>query len=335
MAEVSIIVPVYNVEKYLARCLDSITSQTFPDIEIVCINDGSTDRSADILKHYAKFDKRIAIITKPNGGLSSARNAGLEVVTGKYIMFVDSDDWIFPEAVEKLYDNAEKNNSDMVLFDYMTGDVMPKKKIAIDVLRNDYVNNPFNFASMNPLLLKEFPVSACFRFYRSDLIKNKIPFVEGLIYEDVPFMFEVFATAKRITHLPEALYFYFQGRDDNIMSDNGHRMFDIIKVMDLSEGILKKYGYFEKYKQVFNLFAILNFTNRFYLIAPEYKEEMFNKLRQNRMDIDYDYYLSGGGGNPQFSQIEKLQVKQFQLMQEPDMTFERFIKIPFGVRYGK
>jgi len=329
MAEVSIIVPVYNVEKYLAWCLDSITSQTFSDIEIICVNDGSTDRSADILAHYAKFDNRIVIITKPNGGLSSARNAGLEIVTGKYIMFVDSDDRLVPAAVENLYNKAERTNSDMVLFTYMTGNgVMPEKKILIDVPQNECVNKSFNFDSMNPRWLKHLPQPAWSRFYRSDLIKNKISFPEGLIYEDVPFMIEVFCSAKRITLLPEALYFYFQGRENNIMSDDGCKMLDIIKIMDLTENILKKYGYYEKFKQVFNLFVILVFIKRFYLIAPEYKEEMFNKLRQTRRDFDYDSYLNGKFPPPE---TEKRQVKQFQLLQEPDMTFEKFMKIPLGV----
>lgn len=118
MAEVSIIVPVYNVESYLAKCLDSCINQNFTDMEIVCVNDGSNDSSVEILQAYSKFDSRIKIINKKNGGLSSARNAGIAEACGKYIMFVDSDDWISSDAVGKLYKNAEDNNSDVVIFDY-------------------------------------------------------------------------------------------------------------------------------------------------------------------------------------------------------------------------
>lgn len=115
MAEVSIIVPVYNVASYLAKCLDSCINQNFTDMEIVCVNDGSTDSSVEILQAYSKFDSRIKIINKKNGGLSSARNAGIAEACGKYIMFVDSDDWISSDAVGKLYKNVEDNNSDVVI----------------------------------------------------------------------------------------------------------------------------------------------------------------------------------------------------------------------------
>ena len=96
MKKISVIVPVYNMEKYLVRCLESIVNQTYPDLEIICVNDGSTDSSAKILETYASKDKRIKLITKENGGLSSARNAGINAATGEFITFVDSDDWIQP-----------------------------------------------------------------------------------------------------------------------------------------------------------------------------------------------------------------------------------------------
>ena len=106
--KVSIIVPVYNVEKYLKRCLDSITNQTLKELEIICINDGSTDNSLKILKQYAHKDKRISIINKQNEGLSVARNTGMEAASGEYIGFVDSDDWIDLDFYKKLYTTAKK-----------------------------------------------------------------------------------------------------------------------------------------------------------------------------------------------------------------------------------
>ena len=104
MPKISVIIPVYNVEKYLSRCLDSVCSQTFNDIEIICINDCSPDNSAEILQEYAEKDKRIRIINKEkNGGLSAARNSGFAVATGEYIYFLDSDDWIELDFLEKMY----------------------------------------------------------------------------------------------------------------------------------------------------------------------------------------------------------------------------------------
>ena len=130
--KVSIIVPVYNVEKYLRQCVDSIVNQSLKEIEIICINDGSTDNSLQILEGYAQRDKRIKIINKRNEGLSTARNTGMEYATGEYIGFVDSDDFINEKMYENLYKNAKSNKSDIVMcpayvFDNNNPELNPKK----------------------------------------------------------------------------------------------------------------------------------------------------------------------------------------------------------------
>lgn len=111
--QISVIIPVFNVEKFLPQCLDSVTGQTFADIEIICIDDGSTDKSPEILSRYADRDPRIRIISRTNGGLSAARNAGLKIARGKYIFFIDSDDWIEPNTLEKLFAAAENTGADL------------------------------------------------------------------------------------------------------------------------------------------------------------------------------------------------------------------------------
>ncbi len=113
--KVSIIVPVYNVENYLNRCLDSLINQSFDDIEIICINDGSTDRSLEILKDYEKKDNRVKIINKENSGVSNCRNKGIKVSNGEYIVFVDSDDWIDIDTYEIMMDNIIKYNADIAV----------------------------------------------------------------------------------------------------------------------------------------------------------------------------------------------------------------------------
>ena len=114
MAKISIIIPVYNVKKFLNKCLKSIVNQTFTDLEIICINDGSTDKSLSILNSFAQKDNRIIVINQSNQGQSCARNAGLAIATGEYTGFVDSDDWIDLDFYEKLYTAAEKYNADIV-----------------------------------------------------------------------------------------------------------------------------------------------------------------------------------------------------------------------------
>lgn len=113
---VSVIVPIYNVEKYLAECVDSILGQTFQDIEVILVDDGSSDRSGQMADDYAAQDTRVKVIHKENGGLSSARNAGMKVARGQYIYYCDSDDYISRDAIEILYDTAIRNDLDMVLF---------------------------------------------------------------------------------------------------------------------------------------------------------------------------------------------------------------------------
>ncbi len=126
--KVSIIVPVYNVEKYLQSCMDSLVNQTLEDIEIICVNDGSTDNSLEILESYAKKDSRIKVFTIENSGNSIARNYGIKIAKGKYVGFVDSDDYINETMFEKLYNSCEQNDLDLAickisLFDDKTGEV--------------------------------------------------------------------------------------------------------------------------------------------------------------------------------------------------------------------
>ena len=113
--KISVIIPCYNVEKYLRECLDSVVNQTLKDIEIICVNDGSTDGTQKILEEYAQKDDRILLINKPNGGLSLARNTGMEKMRGEYVAFLDSDDWVDLDFYEKLYNAAKQNGADSAI----------------------------------------------------------------------------------------------------------------------------------------------------------------------------------------------------------------------------
>ena len=116
MPKVSVVIPVYNVEKYLGECLDSVLRQTLNEIEIICVDDGSTDGSAAILQKYAAADPRIRLISQANAGLSAARNAGMDAATGKYIYFLDSDDYISADAMEKCFSICERDDLDQLVF---------------------------------------------------------------------------------------------------------------------------------------------------------------------------------------------------------------------------
>ncbi len=329
MAEVSIIVPVYNVESYLAKCLDSCINQNFTDMEIVCVNDGSTDSSVEILQAYSKFDSRIKIINKKNGGLSSARNAGIAEAIGKYLMFVDSDDWISSDAVGKLYKNAEDNNSDVVIFDYVNGNINPKKKKRITtIFGSTYINKTFNIEQMPPSSYKHIPVTTWSKFYRTDLIKNKISFYEDMIFEDVPFWASVYSCARRITYIPEAFYYYLSGRSGQIMEQRGEELFDVIKAYKRVFSALKSAGYYEKYKHQVHLLMIMDFLCKFYIINPEFQKKLFYAYQALELDIDYDSYKT-----EELTPVEELSLNHYKLLKSA--SYEEFCKTPFEVRYDK
>ena len=220
---ISVVVPVYNVEKYLPECLDSILSQTFSDFEVLCVDDGSTDSSTAILEEYSKRDERIRVLRKENGGLSSARNYGLSQSTGRYICFVDSDDGLAKNALEILFCTAEKKHSDVVVFGYKT------THYPLDGPVPGYLNgkNPIrnvtfpNFSA--PILFSEpgakpFAVRDFVR--RSFLVKNDLWFWEECRFgEDTVFQFEMFPKAKNITFIKNKLYYYRCVRQGSLMAN--------------------------------------------------------------------------------------------------------------------
>jgi glycosyltransferase involved in cell wall biosynthesis len=201
--KISVIVPVYNnKEQYLRQCLDSIVNQTLPELQIICVNDGSTDGSSAVLEEYAQKDSRIEIINKPNGGISSARNAGLDSARGKYILFIDHDDWIEPETCRKTFQKAEEFDADIVLFELQAFDNKSKHRY--------FKNCPPN-QLLTPLQIYNTPAISFIwcRLWKNNFIKeNDLRFPEGLYIEDDFFCWTASATAKRVVLIPEIFYHY-------------------------------------------------------------------------------------------------------------------------------
>ena len=183
---ISIIVPVYNVEKYLNRCFDSILNQTFTDFELILVDDGSTDNSGIICYEYKTKDNRIKVIHKENGGLSSARNAGLDIARGKYIGFVDSDDFINKDMYKILFDTIQANNSDMVICDYykVNEDDINKFRNLKCNCENIKIKNLNNLESIDNLFLTgEKFIYAWNKLYKRELF-NDLRYEKGRIYEN-------------------------------------------------------------------------------------------------------------------------------------------------------
>ena len=202
--KISVIIPIYNVEKYLRRCLDSVGKQSFKDIEIICINDGSPDNCLKILDEYAARDKRIVVINKKNAGVSAARNDGIKIAHGKYIHFLDADDFIDSDYYQKMYDAAIKNSADIVCSGFVTN-----TKYARDLKYTyDFVADDLNAKIRRSYAFTDGYVWR-YLFDRRFLVKNKLLFDTKMIsQEDVIFVLNAIAVSNRISFVSGTYYHY-------------------------------------------------------------------------------------------------------------------------------
>lgn len=280
LPKVSVIVPVYNVEDYLNECIDSLINQTLDDIEIICVDDGSTDSSAEILRGYE--DERIKIITHENGGLSVARNTGLEHVSGEYIYFLDSDDILCENALEIMYNTSQEKSLDMLIFKLINFDDDTKEKFSspyydMEFLKESVGDDVFSHSDVAEYIF-DIAVTIQSKFFRKDLIGD-LRFIEGYIFEDNPFFIETFFKAKRVYFLDEYLYLK-RSRLESITSTHNDKFFDIIPISDILIDISKKYGVYESYKESLFKKILRNIYLRFSLVRDEYKDEFFIKLKE-------------------------------------------------------
>ena len=265
-AKLSIIVPVYNVEKYLAVCLDSLLNQTLRDIDIICVDDGSTDRSPKILKQYAKKDKRIRIITKKNGGLSSARNAGLAVVKTELVAFVDSDDILAPNTYE-LAVSRMTDDIDMVHFGIQTVDAKTQQMQKED---DDYYAIKFDGKTkITTDVMSSVDVSSCNKIFRKSIIdKYGICFPDGLRHEDAYFFNVYSINAKYCFYIQDKLYNYVR-HEGSIMAGvfsnkPGHSIDHLSIAIKIYEYMIT-HGLFTQYCHYFGtiFFAYFDFAMRY------------------------------------------------------------------------
>lgn len=291
MEKISVIIPVFNTEKYLKRCVDSILAQTYRNLEIILVNDGSTDGSGSICEYYKTTDERVKVIHKKNGGQSSARNAGLDIATGNFISFVDSDDWLVKDIYEHCVELIKSKMCDVVDFQciYTYGEdkhfSLNKKEEKLEVIEGKEILRDYLLRGQTD----KTPFSVCRKLYKKMLFE-KVRFPEGRINEDIVTNFKVLMNCKRLIRTTKIGYFYFQGSRSTTRNGLKRRDFDLIEVskelVSLTEVNYKDLKYLAQVKLARSYFSLLA-KIAFYGIDEQeldYRNivnELTKKLRQN------------------------------------------------------
>lgn len=257
MDKISIVVPIYNVEKYLRKCIDSILNQTYHNLEIILVNDGSTDSSGDICNEYKNKDERIVVIHQENKGMSSARNAGIEIATGQYIGFVDSDDYIEKDMYERLFQNIIDYNADIAI----CGFVFEENN---KIVSKNFTNNVevFDKATALEELLKDRKIHSYVwnKLFKRELW-NDAKFKLGVAFEDIDIMYKLFKKANKIIYINSLEYYYVQRSTSIMHVHNSKFIFDRINVIVERYNELKsepndKIQFMNKYAFAVNMIVI-------------------------------------------------------------------------------
>lgn len=238
MDKISIIVPIYNVQDYLRKCIDSLIDQTYKNIEIILVNDGTKDDSQAIVDEYViKYPEIIKSYIKENGGLSDARNFGIKKASGEYITFVDSDDYVDKSLIEKLYNKIKEDKSDIVASGCFFVYEDKTKILSLSVSDNDDIKKA---------MIDLFP-SAWGKLYRKEIFEKNL-FKKGIWFEDVEFLMRVYPTIKKISIVNEPLYYYIQ-RENSITYTYNEKLNDLVENWNGIINYYKENNFFEEYQQ--------------------------------------------------------------------------------------
>ncbi|MBR6134218.1 glycosyltransferase [Candidatus Saccharibacteria bacterium] len=285
--KVSVVVPIYNVEKYLRECVDSILSQTLKEMEVILIDDGSPDGCGKIIDEYAKRDNRVVVVHQKNSGYSAAVNRGIELARGEYIGIIESDDFIEPDMYETLYKNAKKYNTDITKGEfYIYNSTLPegaRDKLFVNPGRVDLRNAP-----NGPFAAHEWPAIIAFHssiwssIYRADYLKNKkIPETAGASYQDLPFMLDAICNASKITVVKKP---FVHWRNDpnqgNSTSARGEKLLLMAKNTQTGLRIIQKTGHYDELKEAFYTQAFWANINFFHKIRRNLRKRYYVEFQK-------------------------------------------------------
>lgn len=297
--KVSVIIPAYNIENYISKCVQSIIEQTLKELEIIIVNDGSTDNTLKLIKDLSLIDKRIKIIDKSNQGSIEARKTGLEIAKGEYVLFVDGDDWLDVNTLEKLYKSAINNNSDIVIYNAYTCCNNTKRKLNI------YSKDIEKDCIKNLLLGKIYPTLWA-KFISLKYIKNnKIEFVSDISYaEDLATSASLFMYNPKISYVNEYLYNY-NLRESSITNIVNTKVLEIDKALKFIKSKLMELNIYEHYKKEYEYMVYIHILentllSRYYkykdigkILYKQYRNYRIN-IRDNKyiQEIISSYYIS-------------------------------------------
>lgn len=298
MVKVSVVLPIYNVEPYLRKCMDSLLGQTLKEIQIIAVDDGSPDNSASIIDEYAERDSRVYPIHKKNGGVSAARNDGLAVASGKYIFFCDSDDWLDRRALEILYDKAERENADVVIGDFAQSDEvnhLPRKMFSnefstsdphvLDIIQKMVMPKGYTKLSSSVFSGGYCLAAPWHHLIRHELIaENHLTYnlnVRGM-FDDGLFMLEVFEHTKTVAYVSEITY-YYRVVPGSITNRYNPKILDTYQLVYREiDSFINRYNKNEEFRKAYALrvFAYLNKAVSVYFLRTENKKSDGEKYKE-------------------------------------------------------
>ncbi len=320
---VSVIIPVYNVEPYLRECLDSICSQTLKNIEIICINDGSTDGSLNILQEYSKQDKRISVYSQTNSGQSAARNEGIKRAVGKYLYFMDSDDVLNVSALEILCHEAESKQLDVVYFDgqsFSDDENLDEEEIKkfYYIRKHKYSKETYTGQELMSSMVAngEYKESPCLQLIRTEhFIKNNLWFYAGIIHEDNLFNYKCMLLAERVSHVPEVLF---------------NRRLRSSSTMTSHVTFLNVYGYFICYMEMLRFFEDMRYDGEdaAWLIKPVLTA--LNCATIICMELPPEEKLAYHALSPYYKAIFELNILSLYRVREEKSEINRKLKLAYA-----
>ena len=295
MVKVSVVIPIYNVEDFLGECLDSITNQTLDDIEIICVNDGSKDRSLEILNEYAAKDDRITVIDQENGGHAVATNRGMDMATGKYLFLMDSDDILDIHALEETYKVAEEKQVDFVIFQainyYMdTGELVEQENYSMNEIADRVGDSVFNWKDVRDLAF-DITVTPWSKLYNREFVmKNNCRFSEGLVFDDNIFFWEVFFSSEKIAFLRKHLFKRRWHSESSTMS-GGIKFLDSIEIIKILWKTFQRFGRFEEYKETLYRKRVVTGYWRMTVTKEEFQQMYFDKYKESLLEIKQEDFF--------------------------------------------